>query len=320
MGKLTVIGLIWLLLFAVTLILIDDRLSVDKSGKTSNGTQEPQDTGSYQTSGFMALQVNGSLVDAFWDRGINDLPVRMVTVNYTVENVGNASANTVTIEIALNSAYYSTETVHNLLPSSGFTDSISFSVEYDQSKTVEIEATSENVTAYWSYVVDAKLPRQPSWSVAKLFITPEEQYVQSAYKEIIDHMFFTSPYVDWIVIRNWVDNNIKYVNDNDSHGVTKFWQLGKETLQSRTGDCEDFAILLCSLLRADGWSVDDVYVVVGQNDAGDYHAWVKIKIPMVGWYNIDPQRDGWSTLVGDFVALNGYTAIYNFNDEYFVVL
>lgn len=316
MGKLTVIGLIWLLLFAVTLILIDEQLSVNKSGKTSNGTQEPQDTGNYQTSGFVALQVNGSLVDAFWDRGTNDLPVRMVTVNYTVENVGNASANTVTIEITLNSAYYSTETVHNLLPSSGFTDSISFSVEYDQSKTVEIEATSENVTAYWSYTVDAKLPRQPSWSVAKLFITPDEQYVQSAYKEIMSGIVF----VHWIAIRDWVGRNIKYEDDYTSHGVNEFWQLGKETLESRTGDCEDFAILLCSLLRADGWSVDDVYVVIGQNDAGDYHAWVKIKIPMVGWYNIEPTQDGWYTGPGDVFVLSGYTPIYNFNDQYVIEL
>jgi len=316
MGKLTVIGLIWLLLFAVTLILIDEQLSVNKSGKTSNGTQEPQDTGNYQTSGFVALQVNGSLVDAFWDRGTNDLPVRMVTVNYTVENVGNASANTVTIEITLNSAYYSTETVHNLLPSSRFTDSISFSVEYDQSKTVEIEATSENVTAYWSYTVDAKLPRQPSWSVAKLFITPDEQYVQSAYKEIMSGIVF----VHWIAIRDWVGRNIKYEDDYTSHGVNEFWQLGKETLESRTGDCEDFAILLCSLLRADGWSVDDVYVVIGQNDAGDYHAWVKIKIPMVGWYNIEPTQDGWYTGPGDVFVLSGYTPIYNFNDQYVIEL
>lgn len=316
MGKLTVIGLIWLLLFAVTLILIDEQLSVNKSGKTSNGTQEPQDTGNYQTSGFVALQVNGSLVDAFWDRGTNDLPVRMVTVNYTVENVGNASANTITIEITLNSAYYSTETVHNLLPSSGFTDSISFSVEYDQSKTVEIEATSENVTAYWSYTVDAKLPRQPSWSVAKLFITPDEQHVQSAYKEIMSGIVF----VHWIAIRDWVGRNIKYEDDYTSHGVNEFWQLGKETLESRTGDCEDFAILLCSLLRADGWSVDDVYVVIGQNDAGDYHAWVKIKIPMVGWYNIEPTQDGWYTGPGDVFVLSGYTPIYNFNDQYVIEL
>jgi len=316
MGKLTVIGLIWLLLFAVTLILIDEQLSVNKSGKTSNGTQEPQDTGNYQTSGFVALQVNGSLVDAFWDRGTNDLPVRMVTVNYTVENVGNASANTVTIEITLNSAYYSTETVHNLLPSSGFTDSISFSVEYDQSKTVEIEATSENVTAHWSYTVDAKLPRQPSWSVAKLFITPDEQYVQSAYKEIMSGIVF----VHWIAIRDWVGRNIKYEDDYTSHGVNEFWQLGKETLESRTGDCEDFAILLCSLLRADGWGVDDVYVVIGQNDAGDYHAWVKIKIPMVGWYNIEPTQDGWYTGPGDIFVLSGYTPIYNFNDQYVIEL
>jgi len=317
MGKLTVIGLIWLVLFAVALILIDEQLSVDEHQQASNGSQKHEQDGNvFQASGVV-LQLNGSLVDDFWERGTTDLPVLSVEINYVVENVGNVSANIVVVEILLDSVYYSTKTIQNLLPSSEFTDSILFSVEYDQSNTVEIEARSGNVTGSWSYTVDAELPRRPSWSMSKLFITPGEMYVQSTYNEIFSRgLPFTL--VHWIAIRDWVGKNIKYVEDSDSHGMVEFWQLGRETLESRTGDCEDFAILLCSLLRADEWSVEDVYVVIGQNEAGDYHAWVKIKIPLVGWYNIEPQLNGWNTLVGDFVALHGYTAIYNFNDQYFI--
>jgi len=317
MGKLTVICLVWLLLFAVTLILIDEQLSVNELEQTSNGAQrQERDNGTSQSSGFVALQVNGNLTDDFWERGVNDLPVLTVAVSYVVENVGNVSADVITVEIALDSVYYSTETVYDLLPNSEFAESISFSVEYDQSKTVEIEASCDDVTDFWSHTVDAVLPRHFSLGVSKFFVTPDEQCVQSVYGEIASDIFF----VHWIAIRDWVGRNIDYVDDEDVHGVGEFWQLGRETLESRTGDCEDFAILLCSLLRADEWSVEDVYVVIGQNDVGNYHAWVKVKIPFVGWYNIEPQLDGWNTLVGDFVALHGYTAIYNFNDQYFTEL
>ncbi len=218
------------------------------------------------------------------------------------------------VEITLDSEFLSTETIRNLLPDSEYVNSVSFSLDYDQSKTVEIEAFSGNSTAYWNYTVDAELPRQPSWGMMRLFVTPDERSVESAYKEIMGGIVF----VHWIAIRDWVGKSIDYMNDYESHDANEFWQLGKETLESRTGDSEDFAILLCSLLRRDGWSAEDVYVVIGQNEAGDFHAWVKIKIPMVGWYNIEPQQGGWYTLVGDYVALHGYSAIYNFNDEYFI--
>lgn len=319
MGKLTVIGLVWLLLFAVTLILIDEQLSIEPDQTSKGGQKQEQYDGASQSSGFIALQVNGCIADDFWERGANDLPVLTAAVSYVVENVGNVSANVITIEIALDSTYYSTETVYNLLPSSGFTDSILFSLDYDQSKTVEIEASCEDVMVSWNCTVAAELPRQPSWGMSKLFITPNEGCVQSTYKEIFSSdLPFTL--VHWMAIRNWVGENIEYVNDYDSHGVSEFWQLGRETLESRTGDCEDFAILLCSLLRADGWSADSVYVVVGKNEAGDYHAWVKIKIPLVGWYNIEPTQGGWYTGPGDIFVLSGYTPIHNFNDQYFIEL
>lgn len=314
MGKLTVIGLVWLLLFAVTLILIDEQLSGGNFGQTSDGAQEPQDQDSgTPSSGFVALQVDGYLVDDFWERGADDLPVLVAAVNYVVRNVGNASADVVTVEITLDSEFFSTETVNNLLPDAEYANSVSFSLDYDKSKTVEIEAFSGNATAYWNYTVDAELPRQPPRSMMRLFVTPDEQSVESAYDEIMGGIVF----VHWIAIRDWVGRNIDYVDDYEAHGVNDFWQLSEETLESRTGDSEDFAILLCSLLRRDGWSAEDVYVVIGQNEHGDFHAWVKIKIPMVGWYNIEPQQGGWYTLFGDYVALHGYTAVYNFNDQYF---
>ena len=117
-------------------------------------------------------------------------------------------------------------------------------------------------------------------------------------------------------LRDWVANNIEYRYDSNVYGG-EHWQLPKETIQRRTGDCEDYSILLCSLLRADGWNYDSVYVTVGEKD-GSYHAWVKIIWSGIH-YGIEPQADGWSTLIGDFLSLSGYTAEHKFNDVTFAL-
>jgi hypothetical protein len=121
---------------------------------------------------------------------------------------------------------------------------------------------------------------------------------------------------DWIALRDWVGNNIQYQHDDAVHGVRDYWQFGKETVALKTGDCEDFSILLCSLLRAAGYSPNDVYVVIGKNPNG-YHAWVKINLGTLGWYNLEPQENGFATLVGDFLTLSDYHALYEFNDQQF---
>ncbi len=321
MGKLTILGLVWLLVFSMALILIDSQLDVNEPDQTPDGSQNhepPQNNNGSPATGLVAIQIDGYLVDDFWERGFNDLPVLSVVANYVVENIGNVSANTVNIEISLDSMHHSSETVGNLLPNTKFRDSILFSVEYDQSKTVLVKASCGNATDSWNYTVNAELPRQPSWIMSKLFITPDEAHVESTYGEIMSEGTII-PF-HWMTIRDWVGANIKYDDDSSVHGIDEYWQLGKETLERGTGDCEDFAILLCSLLRADGWGSDNVYVVIGRNEAGDYHAWVKINIPLVGWYNIEPTKRGWYTGPGDIFALSGYTPVYNFNDRYFIVL
>ncbi|MDW5562995.1 MAG: transglutaminase family protein [Methanomassiliicoccus sp.] len=46
----------------------------------------------------------------------------------------------------------------------------------------------------------------------------------------------------------WVKDNIAYISDTS----TDYWQTASETLSRGTGDCEDHAILLCSMISALG--------------------------------------------------------------------
>jgi len=82
----------------------------------------------------------------------------------------------------------------------------------------------------------------------------------------------------------WVSWNIRYMWDRDRWGVDDYWQLPSTTIKLGTGDCEDHAILLTSLLRALGLSRDNVHLVFGYLEdllTGKIygHAWVEIKIP-----------------------------------------
>ena len=51
----------------------------------------------------------------------------------------------------------------------------------------------------------------------------------------------------------FVNRNIKYNSDADIYGVEDYWATPVETLYLRTGDCEDKAVLTCSILLAMGF-------------------------------------------------------------------
>lgn len=58
---------------------------------------------------------------------------------------------------------------------------------------------------------------------------------------------------DLVFLQNKVTTNISYKQDVGDH-----WQKASETLELKTGDCEDFAILYAALLMQDGVSKADL--------------------------------------------------------------
>jgi hypothetical protein len=133
-------------------------------------------------------------------------------------------------------------------------------------------------------------------------------------------------YPEWLIessIEKWIEGHVRYADDNDMYAVADHAQLPRETLQLRSGDSEDQAILLASLLRAAGVGDDRVFVVLGTNGATCY-AWIRMAIKQSNdgqyaftWYRIVPKPTGLTHYYGDIPQIDWpekCVAVYYFND------
>jgi predicted transglutaminase-like cysteine proteinase len=105
------------------------------------------------------------------------------------------------------------------------------------------------------------------------YVTPECPFVDDALADILGDPPYVLSQAGFNDIRDWVAANTDYVSDEKQWGED-YWQTPEETLAYHTGDCEDFSILLCSLLRAYGINATRVYVVLGADAGQDSHAFL----------------------------------------------
>ena len=247
-----------------------------------------------------------------WQSDLTDSPLYISTITYVISNYGTGRAEGIQATISVDGVVLDEFPVASLASKDSFTETFSIPMNFDSSKEISLTASCAASTDTAVLTINAFLDRTFNPDLASLYITPSDSIIQQTLETIVNNPLVP----DWIEIRDWVANEIEYVSDTSVHGVSDYWQLPRETLSLRTGDCEDFSILLCSLYRQIGWNENKVYVVVGEKD-GIYHAWVKLNVDIIGWQNIEPQAGGLNTIVGDFLSLSGYTARYNFNDVYF---
>ncbi|NPV50305.1 MAG: hypothetical protein HPY60_03805 [Candidatus Methanofastidiosum sp.] len=146
-----------------------------------------------------------------------------------------------------------------------------------------------------------------------VFITPENQSIKSFSNEISTN--------DPLTIYRFVRDEIKYEEDYLTYDYRfEYWQLPEETLNLRTGDCEDQAILLCTLLRAKGYSPEDVKVVFGLTSSNTGHAWVEL-FYQGNWVVFDP-----TSSASDYIEKTRYYSLINasykgsFNDLYYEII
>ena len=268
---------------------------------------------------YVDLKTNVQVVAKEWQKNPNtDLPECKITIIYSVYNQGTAP-DTALIRLYMNGMTIKQESSF-LNPGGTYYGQYNTIVGYDTSHYFSVKADAWESSSSYSTQFQAILPRNlPEY--ARLFITPRDPVVIQKEAQIT-----TNPFIpDLIELRDWVANNIKYRYDSEAHGMSDYWQLPRETISLGTGDCEDFSILLVSLLRANGYEPSDVYVMAGYKSGGPGHAWVVVETDLGFWWTIEPQ---FSTLTGLMVSIlngqltevSGYKAKYKFNDVEFYTI
>jgi hypothetical protein len=302
MGSKTLAVIAIVIVIVVGVLFVDMRLLL---GPLADRIPFPES----EMTGKAVLRVDGYVDETA------ELSEHAYTIVYAVSNVGNASAENVTVTAVVDGEQQANHLVSSLSVSDSANYSLVVSNASDALHVVSLQASCADAADAYSFSFGAEVPRTFSDNpeMVKLFVTPREPSLVALKDDILRDKL---PVKDWIALRDWVGKNIAYKDDALIYGTSEYWQFGKETVSLRTGDCEDFAILLCSLFRANGVSADDVYVVVGRNSEG-YHAWVRINLGTIGWYNLEPQENGLATFVGDFLTLSGFQALYQFNDQQF---
>ena len=105
------------------------------------------------------------------------------------------------------------------------------------------------------YLVSVRFPGQ--WHDLREFIQPDNPEVVAVYSQI-------GP--DAWQLLDFVCRHVSYKSDVGEH-----WQFPSETLARGQGDCEDSALLTCSLLK----NFNDGYVALGSYQ-GYGHAWCQV--------------------------------------------
>ena len=258
------------------------------------------------------IEVSVKENSSYWaTNGASGLPELISTVAFSVSNLGDGPAENIEVATKIDEILTNTLSVELLQPSETYSNSITVYTSCNSATVVTVEASCNLSSATGTLIVNANLTRKFDQNLARFFVTPgDKSVIELRIKILKDKPILT---VNWMALRDWVGTNIQYKSDAEIHGDEEFWQFPNETITLGTGDCEDFSVLLCSLLRADGWSSDKVYVILGEHN-DEYHAWVRMT-----WnglqYNLEPQGNGFAVAMGDILSLSGYDAKYFFNDE-----
>jgi len=157
------------------------------------------------------------------------------------------------------------------------------------------------------------------------FITPQDQAVRDIVYAITggwsDPSDWNEYWSDVKAMYTWVVSNIEYRSDglypmlpNDPFGDLHFWdemwQFSNETLSLRKGDCEDMAILLCSMIRCYNDMKYPVECIIIENSTSGHMA---VQIPVSGYKLVilDPAGKYYSHDILGNIAFNEITTEIN---------
>jgi hypothetical protein len=119
------------------------------------------------------------------------------------------------------------------------------------------------------------------------FVTSNEKVIvdfANELKTLADSKRFNTFTTANFILR-FVQVNVEYILDNESHGCIEYWKFPVETLVDKKGDCEDSAILYASIMDALGFDVvllfykledkNSGHLAVGIHLQGDHGAYVE---------------------------------------------
>ena len=159
------------------------------------------------------------------------------------------------------------------------------------------------------------------------FITPNDTAVQNIIDKVTGGWSNTSDWgeywTDLDALYDWVVANIYYnydglfpvlpsiMSDNIEY-ITEMWQFPNETLSIERGDCEDMAILLCSMVRGYSQEYWTECILIASSSAG--HAAAQIPATGDKLAILDPAGHYHTSLLGDLVSKDISTEINNWLD------
>ena len=282
----------------------------------------------------LALVVGDVRVADHWHRGADDLPETSSVLSFSVSEEhrrvfdGNV---TVTVDGAV--VY---QTMYGGGSRYGFEVSRITSA-FDTTHTVMVSVAAlggERVEESFDW--NPVFPRSPIVNdlCYSLMITPREETVVAALEDIKESSsWLRSSEPDWMFLKDWVSTHVRYdwskVRDYDPDlvkpdgappydpSIGSRWDFPFETIGRGLGVCRDYAVLYCSLLRASGWSPDNVYIGLSRR-----HAYVLMhavpELPReLGWLILEPQGGGWNLLkISELTdpLIGVYDTRYYFND------
>jgi len=158
-----------------------------------------------------------------------------------------------------------------------------------------------------------------------VFITSNDSSVQQVTNQITggwsNQSDLNEYWTDIEALYNWVVDNIAYRSDGlfpllpsslsgEVDYITEMWQFPNETLSLEKGDCEDMAILLCSMIRCYSQQHHAECIWITSADAG--HAAVQIPVSGGKIVILDPAGNYYtSDILDNLVSKNIATEINN---------
>ena len=125
----------------------------------------------------------------------------------------------------------------------------------------------------------------------QFFLTPDDPEISALVQEITEDFSEKGFWKDYQNIYRWIMKNIEYSRDSPTPLLPEaingtldwgkdFWRLPVETIRDGTGDCEDIASLLASMLLNYNQREFHVWIVGIRNDAPNPRAHVAVGLPL----------------------------------------